>query len=236
MYKTAYIDIQRCLTTKNSVEKRIMRLIVVCALIVVASAHGSLRDPPARNVLSNSNGCPDCLNAGGVGVMFGNGKNARYGVCGDPWNGRRDHEAGGRFARGKIGRVYKSGGTITMKMSFSANHQGRFGFKLCELFDGKLSPARERALTTQQCFDKHVLRRTDGKMYSFLHGNEKSVTVTYRLPNMKCEHCVIQWTWETGNSCCPPDTSKNYCGRGVDVCYRYTVPEIWLNCADVKIV
>ena len=212
-----------------------MRIFILCALVIATSAHGSLRDPPARNVLSNSNGCQDCLNAGGVGVMFGNGKNARYGVCGDPWNGHRDHEAGGRFARGKIGRVYKSGGTITMKMSFSANHRGRFGFKLCDLPDGKLSPSRERALTSQKCFNQHVLRRTDGKVYSFLRGTEKSATVTYRLPKIKCDHCVIQWTWETGNSCCPSGTPKNYCGTGVEVCYRYTVPEIWLNCADVKI-
>lgn len=199
-----------------------MRLFIVCALLIVANAHGSLRDPPARNVLADSNNCPQCLNGGGI--------------CGDP-PGNHDHEAGGRFSRGRIGRVYKSGSTIKITLTFTANHMGRLGFKLCDLPDGHLSPLKERSLTSQRCFNRHILRRTDGKVYSFIRGTEKSVTFAYRLPKgVNCSHCVLQWNWETGNSCCPKSTPRQYCGSGVDVCYKYAKPEVWNNCADVKIV
>jgi hypothetical protein len=201
----------------------IIRLCVVCTVLITpcTHAHGSLREPPSRNVLADSNDCPQCLNGGGI--------------CGDARH-THDHEAGGHFARGKISRVYKSGSTINITLAFTANHMGRVGFKLCDLPDGRLAPARERALTTQKCFNRHVLRRTNGRVYSFIRGSEKTVTFTYRLPkNVRCSHCVIQWNWETGNSCCPAYTPKKYCAPGVDACYKYTKPEIWNNCADVKI-
>lgn len=31
----------------------------------------------------------------------------KCGVCGDPWNGRRENEAGGKYATGTIVKVYK---------------------------------------------------------------------------------------------------------------------------------
>jgi hypothetical protein len=212
---------------------------ILLSCLTIVSGHGSVRDPPARNVLANSNYCPDCLNAGGVSVMYnGLRSKARYGVCGDPWNAKKDHEAGGKFARGKIARTYKSGSTIGIKLSFSANHMGRMSFSICDLPDRHMSKSLERSLTTQRCFNKNVLRRADGKgVHSFLNGNEEKLTVKYKLPRgLKCKHCVLQWNWETGNSCCPANTSKQYCEFGVSKCFRYTVPEQWFNCADIKIV
>jgi hypothetical protein len=211
---------------------------VLLSFLTVVSGHGSVRDPPARNVLSNSDDCPDCLNAGGVSVMYnGVRSKARYGVCGDPWNAKKDHEAGGKSAKGKIARTYKSGSTITIKLSFSANHQGRMQFSICDLPDD-ISKSKEKLFTTQRCFDKNVLRRADnGGVYSFLKGNEEKLTVKYKLPKgLKCKHCVLQWRWETGNSCCPGNTPKKYCGPGVSKCFQYTVPETWFNCSDVRIV
>lgn len=214
-------------------------MFVLLSYLAIVHGHGSVRDPPARNVLANSNYCPDCLNAGGVSVMYnGLRSKARYGVCGDPWNAKKDHEAGGKFAKGKIARTYKSGSTIGIKLSFSANHMGRMSFSICDLPDQQMSKSRERSLTTQRCFDKNVLRRADGKgVYSFLIGNEEKLTVKYKLPRgLKCKHCVLQWHWETGNSCCPANTSYKYCEFGVSKCFRYTVPEEWYNCADIRIV
>ena len=216
--------------------------LVLLSFLTIVSGHGSMRDPPARNVIANSNGCPDCLNAGGVYVMYnGAHSKARYGVCGDPWNAKRDHEAGGRFARGKIKRTYKSGSIIALKLSFSTNHLGRMQFSICDLPDPdkRMSSSTERSLTTQRCFNKNVLRRADNAgMYSYLRKNEKELTVKYKLPKrLKCKHCVLQWKWETGNSCCPGgNTSRKYCGQGVSKCFKYTVPETWYNCADIRIV
>lgn len=212
---------------------------ILMSFLTITNAHGSVRDPPARNVLANSDDCPDCLNAGGVSVMYnGVRSKARYGVCGDPWNAKKDHEAGGRSAKGKITRTYKSGSTITLELSFSANHQGMMSFSICDLPDKRLSPSEERSLTTQRCFNKNVLRRADNKgVYSFLKGNEDKLTVKYKLPKgLKCKHCVLQWHWVTGNSCCPGNTQKKYCGPGVSKCFQYAVPEEWYNCADIRIV
>ena len=212
---------------------------VLLSFLTIVSGHGSVRDPPARNVLANSDDCPDCLNAGGVSVMYnGVRSKARYGVCGDPWNAKKDHEAGGKFARGKITRTYKSGSTITLKLSFSANHKGRMSFSICDLPDKRMSSSEERSLTTQRCFNKNVLRRADNQgVYSFLKGNEDKLVVKYKLPRgLKCKHCVLQWEWLTGNSCCPSNTPTKYCEHGVSKCFRYTVPETWYNCADIKII
>ena len=212
---------------------------VLLSFLTVVSGHGSVRDPPARNVLSNSDDCPDCLNAGGVSVMYnGVRSKARYGVCGDPWNAKKDHEAGGKSAKGKITRTYKSGSTIAIKLSFSANHQGMMSFSICDLPDKRMTSSVERALTTQRCFNKNVLRRADNRgVYSFLKGNEDKLVVKYKLPKgLKCKHCILQWKWVTGNSCCPGNTPKKYCGPGVSKCFRYTVPETWFNCADIRIV
>jgi len=213
--------------------------LLLTSFFTIVSGHGSVRDPPARNVLANSDDCPDCLNAGGVSVMYnGVRSKARYGVCGDPWNAKKDHEAGGKFARGKISRTYKSGSTITLKLSFSANHQGMMQFSICDLPDKRMSPSEERSLTTQRCFNKNVLRRADNKgVYSFLKGNEDKLIVKYKLPKgVKCKKCVLQWKWVTGNSCCPGNTPKKYCGPGVSKCFQYTVPETWYNCADIRIM
>jgi len=215
-------------------------MFVLSSFLIVADGHGSVRDPPARNVLLNSDDCPNCLNAGGVSIMYsGVRSKAKYGVCGDPWNAPKDHEAGGKLFRGKITKTYRSGSTITLKLSFSANHRGRMSFSICELPDTHISPTVERSLTTQKCFNKNILRRADNKggVYSFLKGNEEKITVRYRLPKrLKCNHCVLQWHWETGNSCCPDNTPKKYCGPGVSKCFVYTVPEEWFNCSDIKIV
>jgi hypothetical protein len=163
---------------------------------------------------------------------------ARYGVCGDPWNAKKNHEAGGRFARGKIARTYKSGSTIALKISFSANHQGRMQFSICDLPDKRMSPSQEKLFTTQRCFDRNVLRRADNDgVYSFLKGNEEKLTVKYKLPKgVKCKHCILQWHWTTGNSCCPGNTPRKYCGPGVSKCFQYSVPEEWLNCSDISII
>jgi len=214
-----------------------MKLIVLLSLLGHVIAHGSVRDPPTRNIISN-NDCPDCLNAGGTTVVYkGIRSKARYGICGDPWNKPKDHEVGGKYYTGRIVKTYKSGNIITIKLSFSANHQGRMSFGICNLPDG-ISKSKEKLFTTQKCFDKNVLRRIDGKeVYSYLKGNEEQIAVKYRLPKgLKCKHCILQWRWETGNSCCPSGTRRVYCGPGVDPCFKFTVPELWLNCADIRII
>ena len=47
----------------------------------------------------------------------------RCGVCGDPYHGPRDHEAGGKFANGIVTRTYKQGDIIPITVHLTANHQ-----------------------------------------------------------------------------------------------------------------
>lgn len=212
---------------------------IIAFLPSLIYSHGSIRDPPARNVLANSNGCPDCLSAGGLSVVYQNVRSkARYGVCGDPWNAKKDHEAGGKFAKGGVTRTYRSGGTILITLSFSTNHMGRISFSICNLPDRPLTRTNERLLTTQTCFNKNVLKRADTRgIYSFLNGKEKTILIKYRLPReMKCKHCVLQLHWMTGNSCCPSSTPAKFCENGVSRCFKYAVPEEWWNCSDIRII
>ena len=71
----------------------------------------------------------------------------KCGVCGDPYDGIRKHEAGGKFAKGIIVRDYKKGSVITVKTIVTANHFGYFEFRLCPL-----NNVHKRA--TQACLDK----------------------------------------------------------------------------------
>jgi len=215
-------------------------ILLALAFLPLIAGHGYIRDPPARNFIADSYNCPSCLNAGGVSVMYKTyDSKPRYGVCGDPYNKPMDHEAGGKFAKNtRAKRTYKSGGIIPIHIAFTQNHKGRMSFSICALPNGKLSSSRERSLTTQHCFDTHSLKRADGTgEYSFLVGTEKTSLVKYRLPRgLKCDHCVLQWHWVTGNSCRPAHTPHRYYSPGVGKCFvDGAVPEEWFNCADIRI-
>ena len=60
-----------------------------------------------------------------------NKNGGRCGICGDPYNGPRDNEAGGRFATGIIAKRYTEGQTITVSLDITVNHGGYFEFRMC---------------------------------------------------------------------------------------------------------
>lgn len=203
-------------------------------------AHGYLARPAARNVQHNSDWCPQCLNAGGPRVVYSQGLPARYGVCGDPWNATKHHEPGGKYATPpKIAARYRQGQTIAAKVHLTANHQGRWSLRLCPV-PGKGSVAAEKRVLTQECFDKFLLMRADGGgPFTLVPGDTSDFIARYRLPaGLACKRCVLQWTYETGNSCRPPGLDDN--GRNLPQCeLTPTIPEregeaFW-NCADISI-
>lgn len=219
------------------------RCIRACAvffatLIPAATGHVTLSDPPSRNAIHNSNWCPHCLDAGGAGAVYPtwSSRVKKYGVCGDPYKSRRDHEAGGRYATKTVRKTYKSGQKIRVRVDVSANHRGRISMRLCALPDRSESSSRERGRTTQRCFDRAVLRQSGGATYMNVKSNARRVTGTYVLPRgVRCKRCVIQMWYETGNSCCPRGLSRTYCGSGVSTCGKWALPEEFWNCADVRI-
>ena len=209
----------------------------------VVRGHGHLRTPESRNYVTrdgNENG----QSAGGPSVVYGNGKypNGKHGVCGDPATGDRPHEAGGpRSNGGKVVATYKSGDTVDLEVVITANHWGKFQFKVCPLPRASMSPQEERAFATQACFDRNVLRNADdgSDAYWLKETSTKSFRVKFKLPpGLNCDRCILQWYYMTGNSCVPKGVPQGLPG------YSYSMgecggnaanPEEFWNCADVKI-
>jgi hypothetical protein len=66
---------------------------------------------------------------------------------------------------------------------------------------------------------------------------------TFRLPRtLTCDgrtaKCVLQWYWQTGNSCTPPGTPKRYANAHLSICGtpEASYPEEYWNCADISIL
>lgn len=182
--------------------------------------HGYLADPAARNVQRNSDYCPQCLNGGGTWAVYRSGLPGRYGVCGDAYDGPMPHQRGPY----RVAETYRAGGTLRARVVLTANHLGRWGLKLC--------PDPDRV--SQGCFNAHVLRRSDGKgPWTRVPASKTSFVTSYDLPpGLRCERCVLQWTYETGNSCNLPGSPRI---AGVSSCRKSTNWERFWNCADIKI-
>jgi hypothetical protein len=217
----------------------IFKRILIGALLLVATpapaaGHGYLAQPPARNVIYNSNYCPQCLNAGGPWKVFGDQPVARYGVCGDAIDEPKDHESGGKYGSTNHA-VFKRFDAFVAKVTLTANHLGRWSLRLC-----RRRPDDSSTPETQRCFDAHVLRRVDGSgPFTYVLPGVDTYEVWYRLPRrVVCEHCVLQWFYETGNSCTPPGTPPGFANSQLGVCFApgtWVYPEQFWNCADVRI-
>lgn len=221
--------------------------LALCA--VDTAAHGFLSKPRSRNYLHSSNNCPHCLNAGGP-AKTGTGRYplSRHGMCGDPADGPREHEAGGRFATGKVTGYYRQGGRIRLTTSITTDHRGMIEYRVCRYRAGP--PAAERRSLTEACLNAHVLRRVKGGgQYLYLgNGPERGYTppkpfaALYRLPpNLACDgrrwKCVLQMHWVSGNTCSPPQIPKTRRVRGLETCGASApFPEEFWNCADIIIL
>lgn len=196
-------------------------LIGVCVLARRVGGHGYLADPPARNVVHNSDYCPHCLNAGGASAVWSGGK-LRYGMCGDPWKGPKHHENGGKYGTTppKKVRVFRRGQTFTARVVLTANHEGRWSLRVCPR-SRRLSPG---------CFTK--LRRADGKgVYTYVPDSASTFNVRYVLPRgLRCERCVLQWVYETSNSCTPRGMRGH-----LSTCSAQHPGEVFVNCADIRV-
>ncbi|RUS77057.1 hypothetical protein EGW08_015194 [Elysia chlorotica] len=91
-------------------------------------AHGILWDPPGRSTMWRwgfnvpPNYSDNQLFCGGLSRQINNGY--RCGVCGDPWDGIRENEAGGTFATGQISKEFREGQAMTVTVNLTANHLG----------------------------------------------------------------------------------------------------------------
>ncbi|XP_062607153.1 uncharacterized protein LOC134268934 [Saccostrea cucullata] len=200
---------------------------VLC--IVEVYGHGKLWEPPSRSSIwrrgfdSPVNTNDNELNCGGYENHWIH-QGGRCGVCGDPYQDHpRPNEAGGRYATGLITRKYKAGDVIDLAADLTANHIGVFEYRVCPVQDGNI-PA------TQECFDKYpvlVTESIDGRYH--VNASENGIIhMKGRLPpNLSCEHCVLQWRYNTGNrwNC----DINDRCGHGIGP------QEEFYGCADISI-
>ncbi|CAF2117618.1 unnamed protein product [Rotaria magnacalcarata] len=211
------------------------------SLIRFCNSHGRMLEPPQRgsmwrfgfdvppNYNDMSNYCGGKDNQWTV-------QHGRCGVCGDPFQGPREHENGGIYATGIIGRTYESGTTINTTIDITANHFGYFEFRLCPLDMGH---SRRTRRLTQQCLDQYLLKmgpsdsksNGDDTRYYLPHGNKSYFYVPVELPSeiLSCQHCVLQWKYHAGNT-----WGKDQQGRKCLGCADQQ--EEFYNCADIAIV
>ncbi|XP_076466483.1 uncharacterized protein LOC143297847 [Babylonia areolata] len=154
----------------------------------------------------------------------------RCGVCGDPYDAPqpRENEAGGVYANGVIVRTYRQGQVIPVDVKITANHLGYFVFKLCPNNNVKKA-------VTHDCLDQHVLSFVgpsgeDLGQKFYIDSKVDTKHVRLQLPSdVTCTQCVLQWTYNTGNSWgCDSGPSGRCCiGCGHQ--------ENFVNCADIAI-
>ncbi|XP_067672319.1 uncharacterized protein [Haliotis asinina] len=202
-------------------------LCFLCALGVWG--HGRLVDPPSRSSMwrfefkTPRNYDDNQLFCGGVAVQYGQ-NGGKCGICGDPWQGPRDNEPGGKFYTGIIVRKYNVGQVIKAKVELTASHKGFFEFRLCP----NNSPFRN---VTHECLDRYILpmAETGETKYRIesLAGNQ-NIEVNLKLPEgVKCSACVFQWKYNAGNSWGTDSDGTSCIGCGNQ--------EQFYGCADVAI-
>ncbi|KAF0691259.1 hypothetical protein As57867_017413, partial [Aphanomyces stellatus] len=132
--------------------------LALTAFVQLADAHGRLLFPPHRGYIGKLdafkglipiNYSDNGLSAGGIAQT----SSGKHGVCGDPYNGVREHETGGTYGlfptlgAKAIGACYKPGQTVDIQVQLTANHMGVFHFELCKL-NGKHDKETEECFQT----------------------------------------------------------------------------------------
>lgn len=118
----------------------------------------------------------------------------KCGVCGDPWQGPKENEAGGKYSNRIISRMYEQGSVATMVVDLTSNHLGYFEFRLCP--NNNFSRP-----VTQSCLDTYLLRGipSDIGRHAVLNNFRGKVEFQIKLPPMvTCSQCIIQWKYHCG--------------------------------------
>lgn len=223
-------------------------ILLLVAVLPLATAHGRMKVPPGRSTLWRShelchkndtakNYQDMQLNCGGRFTQWDTNK-GKCGVCGDNAEGPQDNQPGGRFFMPIISRCYKAKKTGALKIDanidITSNHRGYMEFKLCKLDNMHNN-------VTQQCLNKNVLKvkkkgtKSKKKNRIWIQQEWTSLDVVLFVPaRIRCTDCVLQWTYYTGNngkSCkISKRTGKFNCGSGLKGV------ETFVNCADIAIM
>jgi len=160
------------------------------------------------------------LFCGGFAVYVAN--DLRCGICGDDFADAkpREHETGGLYAKGIIVREYNQGDEIDVAIDITASHKGYFEFKLCPWNNMNEAP-------NQDCFEKHLLKFSDGTTRYGPITEVKVYNMKVHLPDdVTCDRCILQWKYRAGNNWGVDDEGEGM-GHGPQETYQ--------GCADVTI-
>ena len=206
--------------------------LLLCAVVASVYGHGRLMQPPSRSSMwrfgydTPKNYNDNELFCGGFTHQYSS-EGGKCGICGDPWDAPvpRPNELGGTYGVGQIAKTsyYKSGQVIDVSVDITTSHLGYMQFSICPL------PNFPKEDGTQECLDQHILQLADGSGTKYSPVNEKrTYNMKFKLPDgFKCEHCVFQWHYHTGNNWgdCGDGTQKEGCGP----------QETFRGCADIVI-
>ncbi|XP_053383502.1 uncharacterized protein LOC128549850 [Mercenaria mercenaria] len=201
--------------------------LMLLSFATAVMGHGRLTDPPSRSTAHRYgfntpfNDMDHQLNCGGITNHWGV-NNGRCGVCGDPYQGPRENEAGGKYATGTIVRHYKESKQIIVEIEITAPHGGWSEFRLCPNNDVQKPVA-------QQCLDRYLLATPSGETRIVHHRISGKLKIPLVLPQgLTCTQCVMQWKWNTAHDYnCNPATHECCMGCGPQ--------EQFYGCADVSI-
>lgn len=205
---------------------KLLGVILLLNFLDVISGHGMMMDPVGRGSRWRVDGSdPKNYNdmenfCGGAGVQW-NQNGGRCGFCGDSFSAPqpRDHELGGTFGQGVIVKTYSEGAAISVTARLTANHKGYFVFRICNLDNGPESDA---------CFEHNHVMTEGGEVYTLPSYDSKDFVITLYLPrDLKCNHCVLQWTYITANSWGTCNDGSQAAGCGPQENFR--------TCSDITI-
>jgi Lytic polysaccharide mono-oxygenase, cellulose-degrading len=134
------------------------------------------------------------------------------------------HELGGLYGEGVIVQNYTQGQVISVIVMITANHRGYFEFKICNL-------DANGYMESEDCFAQHHVMTENGDAEYHLPSDEmKPFMFTLKLPeDLVCQHCVLQWTYVTGNNWgyCDEANTIGALGCGIQENFR--------TCSDIAI-
>lgn len=115
----------------------------------------------------------------------------KCGLCGDPWNGPRDHESGGKYFTNHISSSYSKGSLINVTVFTNLNPSGWMEFRI-HSYKSENSPSSE---------DIYLLPIGVTKMKRYRVRRSGYHVIPVKLPNdLECKRCILQWKFRTGKN------------------------------------
>lgn len=118
-------------------------------------------------------------------------------------------------------KTYNSGSVIPIDIKLVANHKGNFHFDLCNL--------DHYSNESDSCFEANHVNLSNGNAKWPVPTGNGNFIINVKLPQgVRCKHCVLRWTYISGNNWGTCENGQGAMGCGPQETYK--------NCADISIV